>query len=359
MDSKRCLVCGTQFEETTSKKAQKKAVQGSRMPTVTLSLPLAFVLFVFLVVIGGTIVYLGVQEDVIEPDPPTPVPTATMTVTPSATPTATLIPPTNTPQPTPTPQTYVVQSGDYCSDIAYLFGIDIRSLILANPVLTTDCFLSEGQELIIPYPTPTATPLASATPSNIEATRSACETVKYVIESGDSWDLIALYRNIPVDVLMEWNGRTNAAQIYEGETIEIPLCKVVIVNGSTVTPSPAPPYPAPSLLKPEDGSGFTSADEIVTLQWASVGTLRNNEFYQVTIIDISTSDEVKYVTEVKDNSLIVPDELRPSDNSPHIFRWYVITVARVGVDEQGEPIFSPGGAVSETWAFTWEGSGGQ
>lgn len=67
----------------------------------------------------------------------------------------------------------------------------------------------------------------------------------------------------------------------------IPLCErdATVVGGPTSTPTPAPPYAGPSLLLPADGATFTLSSDTITLQWASVGALRENEAYVIIIVD--------------------------------------------------------------------------
>jgi len=73
----RCSVCGAEF---TAEARTQKVVQGSRMPQITLSLPLALVLLLIILGIGAVAVYFGLQTTgrVTEP---TAIPTATHTPT--------------------------------------------------------------------------------------------------------------------------------------------------------------------------------------------------------------------------------------------------------------------------------------
>jgi hypothetical protein len=129
------------------------------------------------------------------------------------------------------------------------------------------------------------------------------------------------------------------------------------VGQSTVTPTIAPPYPAPELLLPPDGAPFDSSSDTIALQWASVGTLRNNEYYQVTIIDITGGQNRHITDEVKDTTFTVPASFRPTDGEPHVFRWFVVSVAQIGVDADGLAVFINGGPVSDSRVFTWNGTG--
>jgi hypothetical protein len=96
-------------------------------------------------------------------------------------------------------------------------------------------------------------------------------------------------------------------------------------------------------------------DETVTLQWSSVGELRENEYYLVSIVDITAGTKDELVVAVKDTKFIVPSSMRPTEGKPHIFMWSVITVAQIGVDEDGAPRYREGGARSESNYFSWNG----
>jgi len=109
------------------------------------------------------------------------------------------------------------------------------------------------------------------------------------------------------------------------------------------------------LLLPPDGAAFTLANDVVTLQWASVGTLREGEAYQVTVEDVTAGQGRRIVDFVTDTKYIVPTTFRPSDNVAHIFRWWVVPVRQAGTDEQGKPIWVNAGAASDKRVFSWAG----
>ena len=357
-DAPRCLVCGTTFidPQATPKLKKEPTLSGSRMPIVTLSVPIMLVLFLIFIIVGGGLTYLAlnVTGGIAEP---TAGPTATSSPTPSPTPTSELPTATLPPEPTPTPLSYTVKSGDNCGAIAYTFGIDITSIIIINN-LSADCSLSVGQVLLIPHPTPTPTPLASNTPSSREATIKACEKLYHVVQEGESLSYIAVAYEVAMEHIMEWSGKT-VETAFVGETLTIPMCLRGSVAGATVTPSPAPPYSGPQLLLPKNGEAFTLENDTVSLQWGSVGTLRDNEYYMVTVIDVTAGQNVKLIEVVKDTKFIVPSAFRPTDNKPHIFMWTVITVAQISVDENGNPQYRDGGPRSEANYFSWVGSASQ
>ncbi|MEA2008595.1 MAG: LysM peptidoglycan-binding domain-containing protein, partial [Chloroflexota bacterium] len=273
-DAERCLVCGSKLDGSDK---ENGVVQGSRMPKITLGLPAAIGLVAVFLAIGAVMVYIALQQtgQVVEPTTtPTLTQTATLTITPTpATPT-----PTYTPQPSPTPLTYTVSAGDSCITIAAAFDVSIRSIVLLNDI-PADCnTLFEGQELQIPHPTPTASPYPTATLSGIEATRDACEQVRYVVQEGDTLSTIAQNYAVPISAIKDYNGLVNNT-VYTDLPLIIPLCERAATPGPSPTPTPPPPYPAPSPLLPTDGAAFTLEDGTVSLQWSSVGLINANEAY--------------------------------------------------------------------------------
>src|SRR5512145_1505042 len=164
-DATRCLVCGADLAKPQKSDQSVKAMQASSMPQITLSLPIALLLFTLFLVIGAVLVFVAVRiKERGSNDPGALLAPSTSTITPSITPTITLTPTpppptsTDTPLPTLTPQTYVVQANDTCGGIAALFEINVQSIVTANN-LSTACEIFPGKELLLPHPTATITPL--------------------------------------------------------------------------------------------------------------------------------------------------------------------------------------------------------
>jgi LysM repeat protein len=350
----RCVVCGSEFSPTPKTKAKsERAVQGTRMPEVRLSLPTALGLLAVVLAVGAAIVFVGLRltNRVVVP---TPIPSATATSTTTPTPTESPIP-TDTPTLTPLPPIeYTVRSGDFCSTIAAFFKVSVQSIILLNN-LSVDCPLSVNQKILVPQPTPTLLPPATSTLESGAATLSACQTVAYKVQANDTLSSISANYNVPMDAIKQWNGLTND-NVYINTTINIPLCMRAATPGPSPTPTTPPPYPAPNLLLPADGAPFTLANNTVTLQWASVGTLRENERYQVTVLDVTAGNGRPLVDYMTDTKFIVPVTFRPQDNQSHIIRWWVVVVRQTGTDEQGNPIWTTTGTASEKRAFSWTGA---
>lgn len=326
---------------------------GSRIPGINLSLPVAIGLLALFVIVGGGLTYLGLSAtDRIAQPTDVPSTTPSPSITPTGTPETPTV--TSTPQPSHTPLAYTVQLGDTCGSISFAFNVSSQSIILANS-LDANCNLFQGQGLNIPQPTFTITPIATSTLSNVEATIAACETVDYVVQEGDSLSLIAVAYGVPLENILRWNGLTSDTA-FLGQPLVIPLCERTFVGGQTVTPTVAPDYPAPELLLPANGQAFAGSNNNVTLQWSSVGTLRENEYYQVTVIDLTGGQNERITTVVKDTKFTVPTVFRPTDGQPHIFRWFVVPVAQISVDNDGLPVYRLGGPISESRVFSW-GSG--
>ncbi len=353
----RCLVCGTELTAKAATKSKKAdtSVQASRMPEITLSLPAALGALVIILLVGAITVYFVLKSGLTKATLTEPTPAGTATTTATITPTGTDIPtvtsiPTETPLP---PFEYVVRSGETCGVIAATFHVSTQSLIVLNQ-LSSDCLVSIGQKLKVPYPTATPAPPPTDIPNQATQTAQACEKVPYTIQANDTLSSISLSYNVPQDAIKFYNGLASD-NVLLGTTILIPLCERFATPGPTPTPTLPPPYPAPNLLLPADGAAFTLANDVVTLQWASIGTLRDNERYQVTILDVTSSEGRRQTDYVTDTKYIVPSSFRPNDNLAHVIRWWVTTVRQNGVDDQGQPLYDSAGAISDQRDFSWVG----
>lgn len=353
-DAARCLVCGTDMGAGVDDAKAARVVQGSRMPSITLSLPVILGLLAIFLAIGAGLVYFIMGQ---ASTPETlPTPTASITVTPSPTLTPTQVTPTvtNTPLPTPTPLAYNVKLGDTCGGIAFAFNVSVQSIVLLNN-LPADCSnLIEGMTLLIPHPTPTPSPQPTATLSGADATIAACQTLDYTVQENDTLSSISLNYAVSQESIQQWNGLVNNIVRF-GQTLVIPLCEREL---NTPTPTVPPPYSAPNLLLPPDGAPFFVDDGRVSLQWASVGTLRENETYEVTIEDVTEGEGRKLVEYVTDTKFIVPESFLINDNLPHVIRWWVSTARQIDTDDDGNPVWESAGGTSEPRVFTWTGTAG-
>lgn len=349
----RCSVCG-RYLTPTAKVENPKTVQSPKLSSLTLNLPVAIGIFLLLVAIGAAVTFLLLRSTgrVVEPTP-TLTPTLTATVTPTPTETQT---PTTAPTSTPLPPiTVTVGAGQTCSYFAAVYKVSVPSIVDLNK-LDPNCTVFQGKTILIPQPTYTPTPEATKTLSADQATQAACDKISYVVKSGDTIAGIAANYAVDKEGLKAWNGMTSDT-LYAGTTIIIPLCERLPTPGPTPTPTTPPPYPAANLLLPVDGAPYNGSNDTVTLQWASVGTLRQNEAYKVTVEDITAGGGRKIETYVTDTSYIVTVGFRPLDTSPHVMRWWVEPVRQTGSDTQGKPIYTSAGVQSQPRDFIWSGVG--
>lgn len=345
----RCLVCGSQLEASAETKSATP-IKTRRMPEIKLSLPLALGLIALLIALIVVAVLFAINaakpapEVTVVENTPTLTPTETMTPTQTLTPT---LVPTITPLP---PIEYTVKEGDYCGSIALVFGVSIQSIIRENN-LDAACSVAPGRLLMIPQPTPTATPLPTATLSEAESTESACQTLSYVVQANDTLSTIAANYNVTMASIREYSGMVNDI-VYEGQYLTIPLCERKPTAGPTPTPTPLPPYPAPNLLLPIDGSPFDLTNEAITLQWSAVAELQENEYYAVTVEDLSSAEKKMIVQYVSDTKYILPVSFRPTDNIPHIMRWWV-SIVRQTNNGTSAAVYEQAGYLSEKRVFSW------
>ncbi|NJD59324.1 MAG: LysM peptidoglycan-binding domain-containing protein, partial [Anaerolineae bacterium] len=170
-DATRCLVCGADLTNTEKTAQSTKVVQGSRMPSITISLPAALGLLALFLGIGAVIVFFALRQTPEAAVPPTATstetPTATTTQTATITPLPTL---TSTPEPSPTPITYMVKANDTCISIAAFFNTSVQSIVTLNNLPAACNTLYINQPILIPQPTPTASPMPSASYSLVEQT---------------------------------------------------------------------------------------------------------------------------------------------------------------------------------------------
>ena len=355
----RCAVCGSEFSSKPQiKTPDRKPIHGTRLPELTLSLPIAIGLLVLILLLGAGGLFLTLRgTGVIADSTAIPSPTETYTITPTAT--ETLIPsetPTLTSEP---PYEYKVQVGDTCYSIAAFFEVSANIIILNNGLNTNCTDLYVGQTILVPRPTATPLPAPTMTLEAGEATRAACQTVAYTVQENDTLSSIAINYNVSMQAIKDWNG-LSTDNVYLDQPIIIPLCMRAATPGPSPTPTAPPPYSGPSLLLPGNGDFFTLADVNITLQWAAVATLADNERYQITLQDLteeylsgSARQLVDYATDTK---YIVPVTFRPQDDTPHVILWWIVVVRKTGTDDLGNPIWTIAGANSVSRVFTWSGS---
>jgi LysM repeat protein len=354
----KCLVCGADLSRTAEPKPGRAGAASGRAMAAAASVRgpgawLFVVLLIVLVLAGVGLVLFASGKGLAILASPTPTITLTFTSLPTftATPTATdTLEPSATPLP-PTP--YVVKTGDQCGIIAANFDVSIASIIAINH-LDPNCLLTVGKTIMVPQPTPTPTPLPTATLPGGLATVPPPFT--HTVVSGETCGGIAKAFKINLADLIAENGLKADCTIRPGQILVVPFPAPV---GPTPTETLPPPYPAPKQLLPADGQQFLKPeDNTVTLQWASVGELQPNESYYVVVEDVTCRCARFYKQYVTETKLIVPQDYRPNEAAPHLFRWNVTTVRQTNAGAPGQPIYDPAGATSTDSDFIWSGAAG-
>lgn len=156
-------------------------------------------------------------------DAPTPVPTAepteaatpapTVEPTEAATPAPT-VEPTEAPVVSTTPGTHVVQVGENLYRIALRYGTTVTAIAHANGI-TNVARIYPGQKLTIPAGTPGETPAPTPPPTT-------GGVAVHVVQPGENLFRIALRYNYDQYYIARYNGISNPALIYPGQSIRIP-----------------------------------------------------------------------------------------------------------------------------------------
>ncbi len=313
-------------------------------------------------------------------------------------------PPTNTA--TPGPCTHVVKAGDDLISIAIGCGhhsMDVMPLILEMNGLASAAMIHVGQEISVPWPTPTLDPNAAAQPTGDTSASSAAQVADagsaptsaiipglelasagtplpptgkpsatllpgvmwHTVQSNENIMAIAFSNNTNVQVLSQLNPEITFSQCDFGNPAGGPECTVLIhagqrirvpaptptatlsptLSGSeTATPTLTPTFNAPSALTPADRALFRR-DELITLRWVGSGTLDAGETYRVRVEDLTAG--TVYSSDTTDLSFILPADWQGQDGQRHDYRWQVSVIK---LDNPNQPIFT-----TEPRTFTWEG----
>lgn len=242
------------------------------------------------------------------------------------------------------PPRYTVKAGDTVDAIARQFNATIADIIQANG-LGANARLSVGQQLIIPVPGATGGPGPTATPAG--------GTLIYSVQAGDTVSGIAEKFNSRIDWILQANKMDAGAILRIGQALLVPLSPITPTATPTSnvtplppTPTPAPTLAAPALLSPADRSTVSGNDPVL-LTWTSVGNLRADEWYVVTIRVVqSITPTATWWT--KNTTWRLPAEYRGANNDGIDIIWRV-QVRKGNADDPGEPI-SPASAERR---FTW------
>jgi LysM repeat protein len=266
-------------------------------------------------------------------------------------------PPSPTPIPTHTPippVVHQVQEGETLIDIANRYDITIDDILGQNPEIDSD-LIQVGQIILIPPPTPTPGPTSTLDPN--VPTPTPPEYIVHIVSAGEVLSTIAEEYGVSVAVIKDANDLpADDDTIRVNQSLIIPLGTPAPSPTPTMDPNatstPVPPYSAPSLLGPANGAEIVVSQAPVLLQWASVGILADDEWYQVTLLK-PPDDEISAQTYTRATAWRVPLNLQPiADVDRPEFRWQV-QVVRETRDRNGELAYEQAGIPSEVRVFTW------
>jgi LysM repeat protein len=285
-----------------------------------------------------------------------------------ASPTPTAEPPTATPAPSPTPippLEYTVQSGDTCGGIAQRFGVRLGELAALNNLDTERCLIRAGDKLLIPVPSPTPPPTATlppdvtppptAAPLPGEPTATLPAQIVYVVKGGDTCSEIAQKFNVTVELLMQQNNLDANCLIRMNQVLTItfatPTPTVIPTPFVLQTPTPRAGYSAPIVMLPPDGAQISGTQEIVTLQWLTVGLLQENEWY---VVQVQPSGAITVpIFETKATSLKLTQDILGDQEEREIV-WWVQVKRFMGVEPgTGQRMYAEISPPSAARAFVW------
>jgi len=341
-----CLMCGASLAETDPSIEETKEKE-QKLPSWIRAL----------IVIGLALIILGAVSfglyTLLTAELKDATPTATHTHTPTVTLTST---PTQTPTQTPTstsipPVVHQVQEGETLITIAELHETTVEAIVALNPGVETE-LIQVNQVLLIPAETPTPSPTATLDPNVPTATPGDFEV--HIVEQGETLITIAEDYEVSVATLRQLNDLPPGDDtIFINQSLVIPIGTpeptIAPTMDPNATPTPLSPYSAPHLLSPPDGAIFVGDAEPIVLQWASVGVLRNNEWYELALFQpLSNAPLDKIYTRA--TAWRVPVDLLTTDIDAHKFRWRVQVVRETeGRDET--LVYKEAGSQGSTWTF--------
>jgi hypothetical protein len=176
------------------------------------------------------------------------------------------------------------------------------------------------------------------------------------VKSGDTCSDIAQKYRISVDTLVQQNGLGADCGLQIGQVLTLTFTTAEPSISPTPiiaqTPTPRVGYDAPVLMSPQDGVAISETESVVTLQWLSVGVLKDDEWY---VVQVQPSGAITVpIFEVKATSIKLTRSIF-GDQSERSFDWWVQVKQLVSVDSlTGERIYNVMSQPSDARHFTWQ-----
>jgi len=313
----------------------------------------------------------------------------TASYTPSPRPT---MPPTDTL--TPSPCVRKVAAGDSLIGIILRCGhqnLELLPTVMQLNAIADEALIHIGQEIVVPLPSPTLDPAATATPADDEVNSASASSLSeglallafdplsptltptllpglmwHIVQPDENMILIALLYETTAKALSDLNpeidfslcdfssaygGPECTVQLWQNQRIRVPaptptITPIPTASGSeTPTPLPTATFNAPIAQSPASEAFFSPLEQ-VTLRWVATGRLSPSDVYQVTLTDTDTG--ASYTAETRELFFIVPDILQPRDSISHHYSW------RVSVLDTNSGRVSH---ASPERSFVWQGAG--
>ncbi len=240
-----------------------------------------------------------------------------------------------------------VQSGETLIYIASYYGAAVDEIMEANELDENSArMLLPGQKLLIPSTGPVGGPAPNAA--------APPPQVVHEVKSGETLISIAIDYDTTVEAILDANDLDSPDLIYEGQQLLVPLMPPTATPTLTPTPTPSstpgPPYAAPHLLTPSDGTAFQGEETAITLSWTSVAILREDQAY---LVELETPAQVMPITyTTQSTSWRLPSELRPTGGR-QVMTWRVTVVERADSTSTELPEWEPVSLPSKTRHFVW------
>lgn len=308
-------------------------------------------------------------------------PTATFTISPVPSPA-----PSHTP--TAAPCIRRVAAGDSLIAIILRCGhsnLDILPTVMAINDIADETRIQIGQEISVPYPSPSADPAARPEPDDSAAAKAGADELTrlafdpfaptltptllpglmwYVVQADDDMIYVAAIHEISIKTLADLNpeisfnlcdfgevygGPECTVQLFVNQKIRVPApsptpTTFATPSGSeTPTPSPTATFNAPIAQSPAD-EAFFSPNEQVTLRWVGTGSLNAGQVYRITLRNIDSG--ARFTADTKELFFIIPSEWQSPSAGSHRYSW------RVSVAEADS---SSSSYATDARIFIWQG----
>ncbi len=238
---------------------------------------------------------------------------------------------------------HIVQPGETLYSIARQYEVTVDELAQVNN-LSAAGYVHPDDQLMIP------------TGGQIPGPAQPPGTITHQVQKGEQVKDIAERYGVSEDRIREANNLGLKDQPKAGDRLTIPPDPTPTMTAtptSTPTATPGPPYAAPQLLYPLDGAAFEGRDTVVLLQWASVGILQENEWYELRLRYLGrrmASQPSETTSYGQITSWRVPADWYPGAEAAESgFEWSVVVVRKVDPDKPPQVICPVGQARRFTW----------